>query len=436
MRAEAPFPTASSDEDARELQNRLERMKDPEGFDRRIFTYADRQVVREGLKKLAAHLEKLPTDELPEVIAILETSARPLAYALQPVIDEIYEERGVSLPKFTFLKVHRPQLPFVNDEELDAFLASGEAGVANVLREIDERIREARKDAQTEVPQEWWQRRLDDLVDERERFIENASLAQQRSTELQHMVGDLLWRDTAGDAPHRVLFVDDYLSRGNTYAELHRALGGASATLFAFYQSYEDPDPLAILHTSDTNGFPIVSATGSERVKGFTYRGAGFIGDDVLKSVATGVTKDQDVTSARVTRSPHRDIAAMRWLRSQMAEVGKEVRDEEHERKHPPQMTFEQETPYPRIDTLSHDEVGSILRGDFSPVLKRLHDIPEGAERDKELEAWGDRMATVVRALSDAIEFAANDHDEAIARERMATINKLNDEIWSGFSGE
>lgn len=72
-----------------------------------IFPKKDREAARAGLIKLAEHLLALPPNELPEIALFPDTSARPLAFAVNPVLKAIYQAKSLKNPPCAFINLSK-----------------------------------------------------------------------------------------------------------------------------------------------------------------------------------------------------------------------------------------------------------------------------------------------------------------------------------------
>jgi len=93
----------------------------------------DRVVIRRGLSRLLEYLESLSSEKLPEMVVFPDTTSRALFYAVSPVLQRVYEQRGAERPKFRFLVTWSDH----NQELTEGFSSREEAEVL-----VEERIEE------------------------------------------------------------------------------------------------------------------------------------------------------------------------------------------------------------------------------------------------------------------------------------------------------
>lgn len=79
----------------------------------------DKKVLQRGLEKLWEMFELSNAKDLPTDIVFPEAAARPLFYAVKPVIDLIYTKKGQPLPKFHFIAVHSKQRNLENIQDFE-----------------------------------------------------------------------------------------------------------------------------------------------------------------------------------------------------------------------------------------------------------------------------------------------------------------------------
>lgn len=71
-----------------------------------LFTEEDRKIIQIGLRELAKYLSSSKRN-LPKVIVFPETSARPLAFAVRPILKKVYSEKEEKLPQLVFMKAYK-----------------------------------------------------------------------------------------------------------------------------------------------------------------------------------------------------------------------------------------------------------------------------------------------------------------------------------------
>ena len=69
----------------------------------RLLDRPDRQVIQEGLQHLPEFIEKSFGQEIPDLVLYCETSARPLAYGVKPILEDVAKKRNQEAPLHLFL---------------------------------------------------------------------------------------------------------------------------------------------------------------------------------------------------------------------------------------------------------------------------------------------------------------------------------------------
>ncbi|HOX41793.1 MAG TPA: hypothetical protein PK263_06450, partial [bacterium] len=168
----------------------------------------DREIVEKGLIKLQEYFKQQTRENLPQAIVFPETSARPLSYALRPLIRKVYAEKGAG---FT------PQLVFFN-------IQTGSTDLYQTYKNLQEMLGE-------NTPQSI-QEQIQDLE-------EKAKNLYMRHNQRAAMI--------AANGIRNVLIVDDYASDDHfTISELRRAFGESDPAVrvdaFAFIAQHEGKD--------------------------------------------------------------------------------------------------------------------------------------------------------------------------------------------------
>lgn len=97
----------------------------------------DRLILEQGFRELWKIFSEMPKDALPRVILFMDTSTRPLASGIKVLIDEIYQQRGVTPPLYRFVFSIRG-IPRNAEEEskYGDLLRKDRARVAERLRDV------------------------------------------------------------------------------------------------------------------------------------------------------------------------------------------------------------------------------------------------------------------------------------------------------------
>lgn len=92
-----------------------------------------------------------------------------------------------------------------------------------------------------------------------------------------------------------------------------------------------------------------------------------------------------------------------------------------------------------QIKDLTPDQMQQIEKGDFSPVINQLKDLPEGKERDKIVFESDEEVGQLQKKIEAALDVAEEYHDQIATTELMRiskTLDKLTDTIRSFCSGK
>ena len=156
----------------------------------------ERQILEKGVKKLYAELNKLPPDTLPQIILIPDTGARPLVYAIKPIINKIYTNKGQPQPNITFIVENK-------QNRLDRSANDTCVLVETLLEAII-----TQKDLRAVYRRKHWS---DDEIEQAMGIITaNLTWIGQAEKEVQKKFG--------GTQPTRFLVVDDWAGGGTTLA--------------------------------------------------------------------------------------------------------------------------------------------------------------------------------------------------------------------------
>lgn len=252
-----------------------------------FFSEKDRGEIRAGLFKLADLLNS--REKLPDTLLMPETSTRPLFYAADPVIEEMYHRKGQPKPVVQFIKTPESKYPqalqqIEAGEELVECEGSYYPSFVRHQFELQGRIVNpvTRKD-------------LEKVITE-----QTAEFA-KRMDEIK-----------ASDAKN-ILVIDDYATDElNTFKTIQRELGDIPVEFFAFKSSLDKE------HTPGN----VAVGVYEELSPGFAYKDNKF----EFKHKSIGVEKQH--LSPYVSKTQNANPDLMKWLRDNMRAVGNDVRQE------------------------------------------------------------------------------------------------------------
>lgn len=290
-----------------------------------------------GLGQLAKELSRILGEQgrLPTAVVFPETSSRPLAHAVKPLLDAVYAHVGQPLPTIQFVKTYShfgyPERLRKEIEELRARRWQALAERRQLLGEL-KRTRDV--DAREDLS-----RRAHGL------YAEAAELSVRLLAKEKESAADP-WTEETAVPPERlsllapllsagpVLVVDDVVSGGGTLGQLARAFKdmgpGDKAYFFVFVSRSEPPlaetgirpdrfsagvvlgdDDLKVEDIGFGCGRTVSDKDGEEWGElfclGFPYR--------LDKETATGVVKDQDDLEPFVRRAPGKAASALKVAR-------------------------------------------------------------------------------------------------------------------------
>lgn len=301
-----------------------------------ILSEQDREVIEIGLHRLKDLIEKSRPEDLPAVIVFLETSARPLVYAVKPILEKIYRDAHVSMPSYRFLttitaysRTHESR-----DDEPDAKNEEAEW----LRREIKNLISEFGKLISTAFHY--------DYMDEAEgKRIREAIL--QRGREYRAATGwtksqsERLKAIQKNSRQGGILFVDDYISiNADTLKQIldleHLVPNDKKISFFTLFSAI-DKEELARLTGSHRMTceagltYDEVDKQKNWRLRSYDGLRRSYIGENEevkSKEVVLGVKKD--VPSQTTVRSELANPQQMRQIREEMASIGEKVLSDEN----------------------------------------------------------------------------------------------------------
>lgn len=180
-----------------------------------FLTEKDREVMRAGMEKLKQFFNETPPDKLPTVIVFFDISARPLLYFLKPLIEQVYFQKGVSLPKYRFVS------SFSRIEKYRD-LAEAHSALKQELQEL-----ESQEGASTD---EELNRQIDDIrnaINDIEIKAEDSSqpsLSPEEVQEESNIFSERLNVIFSLSTNGAVLFIDDFINDGGTLKNLNNAI--------------------------------------------------------------------------------------------------------------------------------------------------------------------------------------------------------------------
>jgi hypothetical protein len=243
--------------------------------------------IQTGLYKL---YELLNTqEELPDTLIFPETSSRPLVYAVDPIIEEVYSKRGLTKPRTVYVKTPDSMYPQV----LQQIQVLGED-----LIEVEGIYYPASFKSYYEdhgfPARDVDPREIEDII------ANEKNILAKRMQEIKSL------------GASNVLVIDDYATEEqNTIKFIQAELGSIPTHFFAFKSSIR----LEAVPENLTAGVHEEEVT-----PGFRFKDNRFD----FKRKAIGVEKIQGETYASKVTNAHPQLK--RWLRSRMREIGNEVR--------------------------------------------------------------------------------------------------------------
>lgn len=276
----------------------------------------DVAVIERGLTSLAHYFKTLTPETFPQIIIFPDTTARPLWYAVRPLIKQQYTIHHLPLPQINFVPVFN-NLPAIT-------------ALQNQLKHLTSQKRTHDIDIQIHlIKTELEVAGVGALMRTSGRKFIDIDLVERTQRALARRLSDII------HTTNRLLVIDDFTDNGGTFSELITALDKISPreldlTCFTFFNRSSKPPqfPPSIYGTciagSTPKNFPNYS--------GFSYRGySAFNPYDNLnnrrdKASITGVSKHVGESVTR--RSPFQSPRVMQQLRNLCATIG------EHALKH------------------------------------------------------------------------------------------------------
>lgn len=344
------------------------------------FAKSAHEAVRIGIQRLAKTLEEIreTSGQLPTVILFPETSSRPLSYAIQPLINQLYAQAGQAKPQQQFVKI---ATNFLTKDGLENHLTEQHASLIQLrqargalLKDREDLIRRIKSLRGSHKEREQLSHEAQTITDQLSSL--NAHILQQQAhidaykkKAFEDVTRERLQAIRDSSPTGSVLVVDDVMSvNSRTARHLYRlfqtvhppidghffaftamtsSLNNLIDTQGSHYGIAVDHVSVGIMNSSDEGGDKInqlqpalasrigmstaqIQSAHPEQqwefnelnVAGFPYR------TEAKKEKSIGVKKDITSMNPFVTRSPERDIHAMRAVRAQYARWGQEAVEE------------------------------------------------------------------------------------------------------------
>lgn len=259
-----------------------------------VLTERDQKLLEESGRNLIEKFLQDYPDKLPDAIIFPDTSARPLVYLFKPILEEVSQQRNVTMPRFYFFAAHRSDsVRLVKKLEGSPYgVPVGKfkrglaefaiAGAKKAFGEIEE-IRSA------------WQTRANELKEE----LEKRGISE----------------------PELVIF-DEFASiYAVTSSEISRAFG-KRVTTYVLTSGWKQED-------FNQAGLPVVVGITSKHDLALGAKeGMGYEQVRQERERLIGVRKEREGTALTVSRTPNTDKALMRQLREDMTKIGRKIAEE------------------------------------------------------------------------------------------------------------
>ncbi len=272
-----------------------------------LLTEKDEKIVKESLETLLHKLSDIPNEKLPAIVAFLDTTARPMAYAVKPILKKIYRKAQINEPEIQFLTTYRN----IDQDKT----AAGYLFTETFFYEMAEGtlFEEALKKATDECL----------LMGDDEATLKSYSKQiTDHYLTLMARINSLL--ESAKGSP--ILIFDDYISNMTSYRQIvgvSKALrvNPGQITFFSMYGMWSKEH----LEKTAYPDVPIWIGSDAKGTKwsGFSYR------SEPEKSKYLGVTKDSPNIAKRIS-SEEMDSEKMKELRQIFNNLGEEISQEIH----------------------------------------------------------------------------------------------------------
>lgn len=290
----------------------------------KLLSKKDILVVERGLARLAEHLLHSSVESLPNILIFPEIAARPLVYAVKPVIEYVCKLRNISSPLYRFVATHR-----------HATAAQEKRLILSSLR--DELLTTSDQAKSSEL--------TEDISFETNAF-KNAYYLSEFGTEgewaetaehnVRERLNDIITENHSNTLS--LLIIDDYVDRGGSFMQLNELLESEiipyeedrtiTAAYFTFFQNI-DPIKQTKLPENTFAGSTTRDA-GFSDYHGFTYRNDALVFSPEKKQEqrqkkegVIGVRKNpRELLSQRADTA---DRSSMKLLRTMLADAATRV---------------------------------------------------------------------------------------------------------------
>ncbi len=270
-----------------------ESTKDVPGLDIKELQNEDVSKLLESSQILLKQFIEDYPNELPTAVLLPDTSARPLKYLLDPVVDKIARKRGVQKPAFFFVKTKR--ITYLSSIEWTMEIPPGEGS-----EEVEKSLLRAKI-------------RRDIGAAEREKIVREEQMDRKKMRERAEEIKSSLKKK--GEKPSFVIF-DDYKIDGGTISEMRLAFG-EKIPAYAFLGMHDNYEDIEVgLEDSKIDPSDKIGRY-KDATRGFKYRGTPGVG--VTKKQSSSTYSKPIDSSEKDTKENRARIAN---LRSDMREIG------------------------------------------------------------------------------------------------------------------
>ncbi len=268
-------------------------------------------VLEEGLKKLQRFFLSCPAEEFPQTLIFPDTSARPLAYAVKALVEDVCHRRALPVPALRFFQGKRLHQTFHDPH--------AEHEATSALKEISrlDVSPGAWKDLGSQLKK--IQRDFSYKRESRREYHEQIIAQKSMRTRAETIMGE-----TKSDF---VMVIDDFMVEGGTLKGVKDAFAPLLPKKPHAFRSfifclYEESDSADVLDTPDEFfGITTRDVSSSQYLKGSRFTGFSYRENHPARVV--GVVKDH--SSPHVTLAPEANQNRMRALRQEMTEVATRV---------------------------------------------------------------------------------------------------------------
>jgi hypothetical protein len=195
----------------------------------------DRDVLEKGVKGVVEHMLADFKGQLPDIIVLPETAARPLMYTLRPIFKMLNEKRGLVTPSFVFMNTATPDHSLLMAElSKNNFDERGiDSLTVDTSAELKEYERTSLVDYETgELPSY----ATDDYIDDIVQTSNPEGLKRARET-MKERAGEIF----ALRPGAKIAVVDEFIAAGSTFNEILRAFGTDDIHAYAVFSENLGP---------------------------------------------------------------------------------------------------------------------------------------------------------------------------------------------------